>query len=36
VLTPAGSVEPEITLTPLANLQSLNYLQVLLWSHQSP
>jgi rod shape-determining protein MreC len=36
VLTPAGSVEPEISLTPIVNLESLNYLQVLLWSPQSP
>jgi rod shape-determining protein MreC len=31
---PAGETEPDITLTPLANLGQLAYLQVLLWSPQ--
>ncbi|HVA74665.1 MAG TPA: rod shape-determining protein MreC [Acidimicrobiales bacterium] len=32
--TPPGASEPDITLTPLVNLNRLSYLQVLLWSPQ--
>lgn len=32
--TPPGASEPDITLSPLVNLNSLSYLQVLLWSPQ--
>ena len=31
-----NSSEPDIGLRPLADLNNLNYLQVLLWSSQSP
>jgi rod shape-determining protein MreC len=32
VTTPPGSAEPDITITPLADLGQLAYLQVILWS----
>ncbi len=34
--TPPGAAEPDITLTPLANLGQLTYLQVLIWAPGSP
>jgi rod shape-determining protein MreC len=33
--TPAGSLQQEVTLTPLVNLSNLQFVQVLLWSAQS-
>ena len=34
VTTPPGSAEPDITIAPLADLDQLVYLQVVLWSRQ--
>ena len=34
--TPPGAAEPDITLTPLVNLDQLAYLQVLIWAPGSP